>query len=175
MKTLTLKPIASFLILATTPALAVDLTKAKLPLHYECRVTHGGGIWLDEGGEWKSGSFKFDKRDQKTRYVLERYSETTGTRFESCEQEQKTTGGLKAVGFEFCLTEKSLGSLPESTSYCLIAPGSRDSSSIYCRDARLHFDTDRRVMVSSSSVAFQSFPRKSPLGVFKYDCERLDR
>lgn len=169
-----LKTIASILILATSPVFAVDLTKAKLPLHYDCAMTLAGGIWIDESGNWKSGRLRADQSG-KTRYVLERYSETTGARFESCEREQRTTGGLKSIASEFCLTEKSLESLEERTSYCLVAPGSLDSNSIYCRDARLHFDTDRRVMVSSSSVAFQSFPRKSPIGVFKYDCERSDR
>ena len=164
------KAIACILILATTPALAVDLTKAKLPLHYECRVTHGGGIWRDESGAWQAGRLPNDKRP--FRIVLERYSETKGKRFKECEEAQKLIAGMKSRDREFCLTQ-SVRDVGESTTYCLLDGISPYNEVVFCQSLGILLDTDKGQLFEDSSVRLLTALRAA--GVYRSDCERLDR
>ena len=162
--------IAFILIVATTPALAVDLTKAKLPLHYECRVTQGGGIWRDGAGVWHAGKLPNDERP--SRLVLERYSETKGKRFKECEEAQKLVAGMKSSDREFCLTQ-SVRDVGESTTYCLLDGISPYNEVVFCHSVGILLDTDKGQLFEDSSVRFLTALRAA--GVYRSDCLRLDR
>lgn len=155
-------------------ALALDLKKAKLPVEYECRETHSGGIRQDVNGKWHSEKFHPDRAPY--RWKLERLSDMGDEYLKSvCDRLRQSNYPSTKQAEGFCLTRS--GANAAMSRFCSISGESNQKSNAILECVgEMMLDTDRGVMVEGGSVVFFLMGVKEPRAtVTKSDCVRLDR
>jgi hypothetical protein len=168
------------LLTASGSALALDLTRASLPIEYECRASRTGAIWRDEGGDWHSGALRPDK--EPSRYLLQRYrTGETSDWTSACDRAAQALVDAEVRRNGYCLIRlppKGMAQSMASVSLCKISMGSdgRSNSVLECGTRRV-LDTDRNVLLDTTGLL--SFllhdGGMAVAAVIKSDCVRLDR
>lgn len=170
------KTIASILIFATTPALAVDLTKAKLPLHYECRDSGiGAGVSRDPvTGKWEAET----RRGKSYRFFfrIDDLQTARGKRAKECIEESKHyEHGFKRKKL-YCYTMSWPGEKDESSGACELADRGENENpeaQLVCYFQQIALDTDRGEMLTTNNTLIHGVG--NAFWVDFVSCQRLDR
>jgi hypothetical protein len=161
-------------------ALALDLKKTKLPIEYECQMTHSAGIKLRGDGSWRSG--EFEPNPIPLRILIERYADIRDkARKRVCEQNAELYG-QRPASEGYCLTLSQSGLETNERifpTYCRLTFFSEhlsgDNAGLECRFG-LFIDTNRRILLVNSSFGpFSTGMDEPAVSLSKSDCARSYR
>lgn len=169
--------IASLILIGNGSSHALDLTATKLPIVYECRVTHIAGITLEESGEWVAGSIAAPSSGL-TKVLLERFGKVTAaSRKDTCALARAKAGYPFDDGFCLSMSVADSGFTGlEVTKFCQLfnAPWRKQKNSVLsCDDGSLVLDTELGVLLGGAGA--RGFLVGTAASLRKSDCKRIDR